>query len=78
MFGQIVYRATAKERKALYNGCKVALMVNWTTKKRWINPTQEQVDKQLENYQVFIEAGGKNCFTIGLRKIEEPRKKEVK
>lgn len=64
----IVYRGKKKERKALYKGCKVALMINLETKERWINPTQEQVDEQLEDYQVFMQAGGKECCTISLRK----------
>lgn len=65
---RIVYKAPASERKALYKGNRVALMVVTTTKMRWINPTQEQVDKMTEKYQVFVEAGGRNAYTIQLRK----------
>ena len=56
------------KRTALYKGNLVALMVVRHIGLRWVNPTQEQVDKMTKKYQVFLEAGGPKAYTIQLRK----------
>ena len=63
---KVVYRG--KERLATYEGNKVAVMVVKSTGMRWVNPTQDQVDRITSKYQVVDVAGGKDACTIQLQK----------